>query len=97
MKEPGRGATFKKNIYHSPIKDIRLPLQITIPAQPGNPTSQPRQLTVQVPAHALQQSGQTAAILQNVLTQAHWHTVDVDNFRKIYLLALLTKYLGSVA
>ena len=47
-----------------------VPVQITIPAQPGNPTSQPRQLTVQVPAHALQQSGQTAAILQNVLTQA---------------------------
>ena len=42
--------------------------QITIPAQPGNPTSQPRQLTVQVPAHALQQSGQTAQILQNALT-----------------------------
>ena len=47
-----------------------VPVQITIPAQPGNPTSQPRQLTVQVPAHALQQSGQTAQILQNVLTQA---------------------------
>ena len=49
---------------------LPLSLQITIPAQPGNPTSQPRQLTVQVPAHALQQSGQTAAILQNVLTLA---------------------------
>ena len=30
-------------------------VQITIPAQPGNPNSQPRALTVQVPAHALQQ------------------------------------------
>jgi len=47
-----------------------VPVQITIPAQPGNPASQPRALTVQVPAHALQQSGTTAALLQSVLTQA---------------------------
>ena len=57
--------------FHPSKRDLNsFSLQITIPAQPGNPTSQPRQLTVQVPAHALQQSGQTAAILQNVLTQA---------------------------
>lgn len=47
-----------------------VPVQITIPAQPGNPASHPRALTVQVPAHALQQSGATSAILQSVLTQA---------------------------
>ena len=47
-----------------------VPVQITIPAQPGNPQSQPRALTVQVPAHALQQQGPTSALLQQVLTQA---------------------------
>ncbi len=47
-----------------------VPVQITIPAQPGNPASQPRALTVQVPAHALQQSGATSQLLQQVLTQA---------------------------
>ncbi len=47
-----------------------VPVQITIPPQPGNPTSQPRALTVQVPAHALQQSGSTSQLLQQVLTQA---------------------------
>lgn len=47
-----------------------VPVQITIPAQPGNPTSVPRALTVQVPAHALQQTGPTSQLLQQVLTQA---------------------------
>ena len=47
-----------------------VPVQITIPAQPGNPTSVPRALTVHVPAHALQQQGPTSALLQQVLTQA---------------------------
>jgi transcription initiation factor TFIIA large subunit len=47
-----------------------VPVQITIPAQPGNPASQPRALTVQVPAHALQQQGPTSQLLQQVLTQA---------------------------
>ncbi|TRY63119.1 hypothetical protein TCAL_04928 [Tigriopus californicus] len=47
-----------------------VPVQITIPAQPNNPSSQPRALTVQVPAHALQQSSNTSALLQTVLTQA---------------------------
>ena len=47
-----------------------VPVQITIPAQPGNPASHPRALTVQVPAHALQQSGSTSQILQSVLTTA---------------------------
>jgi len=31
-----------------------MPVQITIPAQPGHPNSMPRALTVQVPAFALQ-------------------------------------------
>lgn len=47
-----------------------VPVQITIPAQPGNPNSHPRALTVQVPAHALQQQGPTSQMLQQVLTQA---------------------------
>ncbi len=47
-----------------------VPVQITIPAQPGNPTSHPRALTVQVPAHALQPTSATSALLQQVLTQA---------------------------
>ena len=47
-----------------------VPVQITIPAQPNNPNSQPRALTVQVPAHALQQQGPTSQLLQQVLTQA---------------------------
>ena len=50
--------------------DRLVPVQITIPAQPGNPASVPRALTVQVPAHALQQTGPTSAMLQQVLTQA---------------------------
>lgn len=45
-------------------------VQITIPAQPGNASSQPRALTVHVPAHALQQQGPTSSLLQQVLTQA---------------------------
>ena len=47
-----------------------VPVQITIPAQQGNPASQPRALTVQVPAHALQQGGSSGSTLQQVLTQA---------------------------
>ena len=47
-----------------------MPVQITIPAQQGNPSSQPRALTVQVPAHALQTGGSSGVTLQQVLTQA---------------------------
>ena len=47
-----------------------MPVQITIPAQPGHPNSVPKALTVQVPAHALQPGSQTSPILQQVLTQA---------------------------
>jgi len=47
-----------------------VPVQITIPAQPGNPASNPRSLTVNVPAHALQPSSATSPLLQSVLTQA---------------------------
>ena len=47
-----------------------VPVQITIPAQQGNPNSQPRALTVQVPAHALQTGGSSGVTLQQVLTQA---------------------------
>jgi transcription initiation factor TFIIA large subunit len=47
-----------------------MPVQITIPAQPGHPGSVPKALTVQVPAHALQQGTPSSSILQQVLTQA---------------------------
>ena len=52
-------------------------VQITIPAQPGNPNSQPRALTVHVPAHALQQQGPTSQLLQQVLTQAITTALDL--------------------
>lgn len=45
-------------------------VQITIPAQPGNPHSQPRALTVNVPAHALQTATASSQLLQTVLTEA---------------------------
>jgi len=47
-----------------------MPVQITIPAQQNNANSQPRALTVQVPAHALQQGSNSGTTLQQVLTQA---------------------------
>lgn len=47
-----------------------MPVQITIPAQPGHPNSVPKALTVQVPAHALHPGTPSSAILQQVLTQA---------------------------
>ena len=63
----GGGAT-----SHVVINDPNrlVPVQITIPAQQGNPSSQPRALTVQVPAHALQTGGSSGNTLQQVLTQA---------------------------
>ena len=47
-----------------------MPVQITIPAQPGHPNSVPKALTVHVPAHALHQGSPASAILKQVLTQA---------------------------
>jgi transcription initiation factor TFIIA large subunit len=47
-----------------------VPVQITIPAQANNPNSQPRALTVQVPAHALQPKSNSGTTLQTVLTSA---------------------------
>jgi len=47
-----------------------VPVQITIPAQANNPNSQPRALTVHVPAHALQPSSSSGTTLQTVLTNA---------------------------
>jgi len=46
-----------------------VPVQITIPAQQNNANSQPRALTVQVPAHALQQGSNSGTTLQQVLTR----------------------------
>ena len=64
----GSGASAPQLVITNP--DRLVPVQITIPAQPGNPASVPRALTVQVPAHALQQTGPTSVMLQQVLTQA---------------------------
>ena len=64
----GAGANAPQLVITNP--DRLVPVQITIPAQPGNPASVPRALTVQVPAHALQQTGPTSQMLQQVLTQA---------------------------
>jgi len=50
--------------------DRLVPVQITIPAQPGNPQSSARALTVQVPAHALSKESPSSSTLQSLLTQA---------------------------
>merc|ERR1712080_597204 len=65
----GRGAASQQHVVMSDPNRL-VPVQITIPAQQGNPASQPRALTVQVPAHALQQGGSSGSTLQQVLTQA---------------------------
>jgi len=57
--------------------DRLVPVQITIPAQPGNLQSQPRALTVQVPAHALQQTSPSSSVLQSLLTQAITQALDL--------------------
>ena len=60
-------------------------VQITIPAQQGNPSySQPRVFTVQVPAHALQTGG-SQVNLQQVLTQAISQVRNIDNTNIITL------------
>merc|ERR1712080_741851 len=64
-----RGAASQRHVVISDPNRL-VPVQITIPAQQGNPASQPRALTVQVPAHALQQGGSSGSTLQQVLTQA---------------------------
>ena len=66
-REEGGGAT-PHVVINNPNR--LLPVNITIPAQQGNPSSQPRALTVQVPAHALQTGGSSGNTLQQVLTQA---------------------------
>lgn len=68
MSGGGAAASAPQLVITNP--DRLVPVQITIPAQPGNPASVPRALTVQVPAHALQQTGPTSQMLQQVLTQA---------------------------
>lgn len=54
-----------------------VPVQITIPAQPGNPQSQARALTVQVPAHALSKESPSSSVLQSLLTQAITSALDL--------------------
>merc|ERR1719435_916056 len=68
----GRMPAGQSSTQHVVISDPNrlVPVQITIPAQAGNPASQPRALTVQVPAHALQQGGTSGSTLQQVLPQA---------------------------
>ena len=51
-------------------RDQLVQVQLTIPAQPGNPASVPRAFTVQVPAHTLQPGGPTSQLLQQVIAQA---------------------------
>jgi len=58
-------------------KNRLVPVQITIPAQPGNVNSQARALTVQVSAHALQKESPTSGVLQTVLTQAITSALDL--------------------
>merc|ERR1712126_196313 len=65
----GGAATSQQQLVISDPNRL-VPVQITIPAQQGNPSSQPRALTVQVPAHALQTGGSSGTLLQQVLTQA---------------------------
>merc|ERR1712227_476070 len=72
----GGAATSQQQLVISDPNRL-VPVQITIPAQQGNPQSQPRALTVQVPAHALQQQGPTSQLLQQVLTQAITTALDL--------------------
>lgn len=71
----GSGSAPQQLVITDPSRLVGV--QITIPAQPGNPNSQPRALTVQVPAHALQQQGPTSQLLQQVLTQAITTALDL--------------------
>ena len=64
----GASANAPPLVYTNP--DRLVPVQISIPSQSGNPASVTKALTVQVPAHALQQTGPTSQMLQQVLTQA---------------------------
>jgi len=64
----GAGAPAQTLVISDPNKLV--PVQITIPAQANNPNSQPRALTVQVPAHALQPTSNSGSTLQTVLTNA---------------------------
>ena len=68
MPGGGGGAPAQHVVISDPNRLV--PVQITIPAQQNNPNSQPRALTVQVPAHALQPSSNSGSTLQQVLTQA---------------------------
>jgi transcription initiation factor TFIIA large subunit len=56
-----------------------MPVQITIPAQPGQPNSVQKALTVQVPAHALQHGSPTSTILQQVLTQGITQALSIQD------------------
>ena len=72
-----------------------MPVQITIPAQPGQPNSAPKALTVQVPAHALQQGSPTSAILQQVLTQGITQALSMSDSMQaaVYLQAQINNAL----
>ena len=73
---PGGGAVTGSQLVITDPERL-VPVQITIPAQPGNPQSQARALTVQVPAHALSKEGPSAAVLQTLLTQAITSALDL--------------------
>lgn len=59
--------------------------QITIPAQPSQPGSGPRSLTVHVPAHALQQNSPTSNILQQVSKIYCFHPKTINIFVAILI------------
>ena len=75
----GGGAPAQHVVISDPNRLV--PVQITIPAQQNNPNSQPRALTVQVPAHTLQPSSYSGTTLQQVLTQA---VTEVGNIFQIF-------------
>lgn len=56
-----------------------MPVQITIPPQPGNPNSAPRALTVHVPAISLTAGTPANGLLQQVLTQAITQALDLPD------------------
>jgi len=66
--QPAQPPTASHVVISDPNRLV--PVQITIPAQQNQANSQPRALTIQVPAHALQQGSSSGSTLQQVLTQA---------------------------
>ena len=73
-------------------RDRLVQVQITIPAQPGNPASFPRAFAVQVPAHTLQPGGPTSQLLQQVVAPA---TPQAQTLQDYYAAVLLQNQINS--